>query len=160
MNDAKYLLRLVGCIALLLCGPSAGQADTLGGLLKVLFTLGTTVGEMASPTTRGTTGSTWKNAEEERQDQWAAHRKALAYGTLNADNLRTDMARGEGEYLTAFATLLNVPQKRHDEVFKVAQKVYPSVWRSGIPTEQSIHEFMVQLAADDILAYRPPPLPD
>ncbi|MEP7151237.1 MAG: DUF3015 family protein [Nitrospira sp.] len=95
------------------------------------------------------------DSDDSRQDALAAQRQAAIYGVQNAYNLKMDMARGEGEYLTSFATILNVPQSQHAQVFKIAQHGYPSVWRSGISVEQSMNEFLTQLATAHLVASPP-----
>ena len=109
----------------------------------------------------GTTVSTRQDlfdamdSNEAREDALAAQRQAAIYGVQNADNLKADMARGEGEYLASFATILNIPENRHVQVFKIAQQAYPSVWQPGMPAEESMNELMRQLAAANLVASPP-----
>jgi hypothetical protein len=47
-----------------------------------------------------------------------------AFANLNFENLKQDMAAGQGQYLASLATLLEVPSDRHDAFFAVAQQQY------------------------------------
>jgi hypothetical protein len=46
---------------------------------------------------------------------------------LNLENLKIDLARGEGEYLTSLSTLLEVSPEHRTEFFSLAQQRYPSL---------------------------------
>ena len=60
-----------------------------------------------------------------------ADQKVNAFVALNFENLKQDMAKGHGEYLTSLSTLLGVPQDRQGAFFAYAQSRYPSVNTSG-----------------------------
>ena len=53
--------------------------------------------------------------------------KVDAFMTLNFENVKQDMARGQGEYLSSLSTLMRVPQDRQASFFAHAQSRYPSV---------------------------------
>ena len=53
--------------------------------------------------------------------------KVNAFVALNFENLKQDMAKGHGEYLTSLSTLLGVPQDRQASFFAYAQSHYPFV---------------------------------
>ena len=57
--------------------------------------------------------------------------KVNAFVALNFENLKQDMARGHGEYLTSLSTLLGVPQDRQASFFAHAQSRYPFVNTNG-----------------------------
>ena len=50
-----------------------------------------------------------------------------AFMTLNFENVKQDMARGHGEYLSSLSTLMRVPQDREASFFAHAQSRYPFV---------------------------------
>ncbi len=56
----------------------------------------------------------------------AEHRVHL-FVAANLENVKADMAKGRGEYLTALSTLMAVPPQREAEFFSLAQGAYPSV---------------------------------
>ena len=51
--------------------------------------------------------------------------KVQAFVAMNFDNLRQDMARGDGEYLASFATLLGVAPEREAAFSEFTQERYP-----------------------------------
>jgi hypothetical protein len=53
--------------------------------------------------------------------------KVNAFVAFNLENLKQDMAKGHGEYLTSLSTLLGVPQDRQASFFAYAQSRYPFV---------------------------------
>lgn len=53
--------------------------------------------------------------------------KVNAFVAFNLENLKQDMARGHGEYLTSLSSLLGVPQDRQASFFAYAQSRYPFV---------------------------------
>jgi len=57
-------------------------------------------------------------------------KKVLFFTELNFENLRYDMARGRGEYLTSLARLLNVPSERQDDFFGLVQRRYADLFAS------------------------------
>lgn len=109
----------------------------------------------------GTTQSTAPNifetmdSDDARQNILAVQRQAAIYGVLNADDLKADMARGEGEYLASFATILNISKSQHPRVFTIAQQAYPSVWQPGMSPEQSMNELLRQLAEVNLVPSPP-----
>ena len=56
-----------------------------------------------------------------------AEQKVNIFVALNLDNLKADLARGEGEYLTSLGTLLQVPPQHETEFFALAQQRYLSL---------------------------------
>ena len=86
--------------------------------------------------TVSTSGRTWFTPDGlVRDDQ-----KVNAFATLNFENLRQDMARGEGEYLVSFSNLLGVQPDRRAAFFAFAQDRYPIV---GVSTTAG--EFIARL---------------
>jgi hypothetical protein len=47
--------------------------------------------------------------------------------TLNFENIKRDMARGHGEYLTSLSTVMGIPQDYQASFFAHAQSRYPFV---------------------------------
>ena len=56
-----------------------------------------------------------------------ADHKIDAFMTLNFENVKQDMARGQGEYLSSLSTLMRVPEDRQASFFAHAQSHYPFV---------------------------------
>jgi len=57
--------------------------------------------------------------------------KATVFASANFDNLSQDMARGNGEHLTSFAELLNIPEKNRADFYTLAQTQYRGMIQSG-----------------------------
>ena len=57
--------------------------------------------------------------------------KVNAFVAFNFENLKQDMARGHGEYLTSLSALLGIPQDRRGAFFAYAQSRYPFVNTNG-----------------------------
>lgn len=56
-----------------------------------------------------------------------ADQKVNAFVELNFENVKLDMARGQGEYLTSLSELMGVPQDRQASFFAHAQSQYAFV---------------------------------
>lgn len=77
--------------------------------------------------------------------------KAFAFGVANAEYLQADMAQGHGEYLTSFATLLDIPEEDHAQAFMTAQRISPRIWHQGMAPQESVREFIDQLAQEGLI---------
>jgi hypothetical protein len=132
MSNVKSFLVLAISLACLMAGFS-------GCTIKA--TLDTTT----DPTTEflsSTTGGSWwtedglvKNGEHAR-----------AFVANNYDNLLQDMARGNGEYLYAFGTALNIPPRQQDFFQQFVQARYTVL--AGIPVARGdvqINRFIDQV---------------
>jgi hypothetical protein len=78
--------------------------------------------DTTSNVTGTTSGRTWFTEEGIVKPDF----KVTAFVALNAENLRHDMASGQGEYLSSVSNLLNVPTERQAEFFTVIQARYPA----------------------------------
>jgi len=78
--------------------------------------------DTTSNVTGTTSGRTWFTEEGIVKPDF----KVTAFVALNAENLRHDMASGQGEYLSSVSRLLNVPTERQAEFFTVIQARYPA----------------------------------
>jgi len=74
-----------------------------------------------------------------------AEHKVMAFTVLNYDNLKENIARGQGEYLASFASLVDVPEEGHAEFFAVAQALYPAVYGDGIRPVDSVNRLIAEL---------------
>src|ERR671924_2248267 len=81
-------------------------------LLSSSCTLNTTTDLLSS-----TTPGVWYDNNGMFKDEY----KAVAFTTLNFDNVKRDMARGEGEYLASLGTLLGVRLSEQAQFFDFAQ---------------------------------------
>ncbi|MEO6308650.1 MAG: DUF3015 family protein [Nitrospiraceae bacterium] len=94
-------------------------------LLASGCTLKATIKETTDTTsnvTGTTSGRTWFTEEGIVKPDF----KVTAFIALNEENLRHDMASGQGEYLSSVGNLLNVPVNRQAEFFALIQARYPA----------------------------------
>lgn len=87
---------------------------------------GCSVTETVNKILSSTTPGDWYNEDGIPK----AEHRVNVFVALNLDNLKTDLARGEGEYLASLAELLQVPPGRQSEFFALAQQGYPSLARA------------------------------
>ncbi len=80
---------------------------------------------------------------------WAEHKTAL-FVAATFENLAGDMARGEGEHLTALATLLGVPTNRQQAFYTVTQSRYRELMDRGETSPSALIK-----ALDDAVAEHP-----
>jgi hypothetical protein len=59
------------------------------------------------------------------------------------DNLRQDIARGDGEYLTSLGTLLNIAPGQREEFGAFVQSKYQTLFTSDLTTDQTAHLTML-----------------
>ena len=96
------------------------------GLLCVTFsacTITETVEKIVGSTsdfTSSTSPSSWFTGD----GLLKADQKVIAFVAFNFENLKQDMAKGRGEYLTSLSTLFGVPQDRREAFFSYAQSRY------------------------------------
>ena len=60
--------------------------------------------------------------------------KVGVFASVNLENLKQDMAQGEGEHLTSFATLLGVSNAHQPGFFALTQDKYSSLFASAETT--------------------------
>ena len=98
----------------------------LGGLLCMIFsacTITETVGQIIGATsdfTSSTSPSSWFTGD----GLLKADQKVIAFVAFNFENLKQDMAKGRGEYLTSLGELFGVAPERREAFFSYAQSRY------------------------------------
>jgi hypothetical protein len=75
-----------------------------------------------------------------------AEYKVMAFTVLNYDNVKENIARGQGEYLASLASLVNVPQEEQAGFFAFAQGLYPSVYGDGVEPVDSVNRLISELS--------------
>ncbi|MDR4495424.1 MAG: DUF3015 family protein [Nitrospirales bacterium] len=83
-------------------------------------TFGCTVTETINDFLSSTTPGDWYTGEGLIKEEYKPH----VFVANNLDNLKTDLARGQGEYLTSLTTLLHVPSDRQSQFFSHVQRHY------------------------------------
>lgn len=98
----------------------------VGILITVMLALaGCSVTETVVDILSSTTPGDWYDQDGMPKAEY----KVDVFVALNLNNLKTDIARGHGEYLTSVADLLTVPPDRRPEFFGLAQARYPTLVR-------------------------------
>lgn len=72
--------------------------------------------------------------------------KVSAFASVNFEQLKKDMATGQGERLASLATLLGVPQDQQPAFFMFAREKFPSV----CPSEQVTAPEMVSALTQEM----------
>lgn len=74
---------------------------------------------------------------------------------ITRDNLKIDMARGAGEYLTAMAYLEGCPREVHANFSKMVQLNFSDIFTQPLSDPETILiNLEAQMAADPLLAAR------
>ena len=89
----------------------------------MLALAGCTVTQTIKNFLSSTTPGSWYTEDGVPKAEYRVH----VFVAANLDNLKSDVARGEGEYLASLAELLEVPPGRQPEFFALAQHGYPSL---------------------------------
>lgn len=96
--------------------------------------------DMTSDVTVTTSGKTWFTEDGlVKQDL-----KLVAFVTANFENLKQDMARGEGEYVASLGTLLAVPSERRAEFAAFTRERYAMLIRSEQTTPSQMLAALAQ----------------
>ncbi|ULA66698.1 MAG: conserved exported protein of unknown function [Nitrospira sp.] len=126
------LLTLAGCMTdatvELTKAPFDATTDLTGG------TSGATQ-EFLDPTTEFTSSTTPGALADGRLLR--AKQRATVFARHTHDNLRTDIARGQGEYLASLASLTGVSADRWTEFQSSMTASYPTFFDQQIPASQS-----------------------
>ncbi|MCW5798298.1 MAG: conserved exported protein of unknown function [Nitrospira sp.] len=126
------LLFLAGCMTdatvELTKAPFDATTDLTGG------TSGATQ-EFLDPTTEFTSSTTPGALADSRLLR--ARQRATVFARHTHDNLRTDVARGQGEYLASLASLTGVSADRWTEFQTTMTESYPTLFDQQIPVSQS-----------------------
>lgn len=78
--------------------------------------------------------------------------RAIAFTTLNFENLKHDMAQGRGEYVASLGTLLGVPDAHQAEFLTLTREKYPILFVSERTTPSEMLAALHQaLKADPTL---------
>jgi hypothetical protein len=135
-----FLLTLGGCMTNatveLTKAPFDATTDLTGG------TSGATR-EFLDPTTEFTSSTTPGALTDGRLLR--AKARATVFATHTHDNLRTDIARGQGEYLASLASLTGVSADRLPDLQSTLMQTYPSLFDQQLEASQTA-KLVVDLA--------------
>ncbi len=91
-----------------------------------------------------TSGKSWVTADGLVKDEY----KAQAFAAINFENLKQNMAQGQGEYLGSLGNLLGVPKEQQAEFFLLTQERYPLL----IPSDETTPEEMLAALHRELVA--------
>ena len=74
-----------------------------------------------------------------------ADHRVHAFMAFNFENIKQDMAKGQGEYLDSLSTLMEIPPDRRGAFYSHAQSRYPFV----VQQQSSPQETLVQLVGQN-----------
>jgi Protein of unknown function (DUF3015) len=103
------------------------------GLLTLTLS-GCSITETINNILSSTSGRSWFTED----GMVKADQKVNAFMTLNFENIKRDMARGHGEYLTSLSTVMGIPQDYQASFFAHAQSQYPFVMAHQSSPEEVI----------------------
>lgn len=128
------------------------------GLGSMIISSDTIIMQLLAGTTNGTFASqtfgiTFGTSNCTTSGLVRADREQEAFAEANLDALRRDMARGQGEYLVAFADLLECDATVQDDLFSFAQERYQATFPTEATTaQQALYGFKLQLSQDERFA--------
>jgi len=137
------LLSLTGCAATL---------DVTKAPFKATTRLSEATTDAAAVLTRGTTDATKDLTAPMKQliahmapggdGQVSQKLKVVVFAIMNHENLMIDIARGGGERLEAFASLIGLPADRQSEFCRTVQGRYRWLYDDGVTPFQSLDRFL------------------
>ena len=86
----------------------------------------------------------WVTADGLVKDEY----KAQAFAAINFENLKQNMAQGQGEYLASLGNLLGVPKQQEAEFFLLTQEKYALL----IPSDETTPEDMLAALHRELVA--------
>jgi hypothetical protein len=108
------------------------------GAAMLLFSLSAcSVTETISNFLSSTSGKSWFTED----GLIKTDHRVQAFMAFNIENIKHDMAKGQGEYLDSLSTLMEIPQDRRAAFYAHAQSRYPFV----VEHKSSAQETLVQL---------------
>jgi uncharacterized Zn finger protein len=126
------------------------KLETLLFRLLALAVMGLLVSSCAV-TTRSSQGTseTFENTTEASTDvssstsprsdeKKSSELKVKAYASANIQRLQEDIARGGGEYLSAFAHLLGINGSHRAEFYAMTKEKYPVLFNSRVTTSEQM----------------------
>ena len=99
--------------------------------------------EFTEPT-KEVTSSTTPGAWFSGDGPVKAEHKLRAFTAYSFQSLKTDVAQGRGEYLTSFATLLEIPEERRGAFFGYMQEQYSVLYAEQLTPAESLNRVLLE----------------
>jgi hypothetical protein len=93
------------------------------------------IGELLEPTSEFTSSTT--PGASAGDPLLRARQRTIIFTVHSYDNLRSDVARGGGEYLISLATLAGVPKARHEEFRHTMRNGYSTMFQDTLTSVES-----------------------
>lgn len=137
------------------CGLGSIVFGPEGEMRKVFAN--STVSEILAATTNGTFGSqtfglTTGTSNCGKSGLIQSSREQEAFAEVAYDEISREMAKGEGEYLTAFATLMGCSTDTHEDFATVTKRHYGEIFTQGARPIQVVGSVRSVLRSDAALS--------
>lgn len=133
-------LLLAGCITdattELTKAPFDATSDILGGVSGAISEFTEPTKELTSSTTPGA----WFTEDGSVKPE----HKLRAFTVYGFYSLKSDVARGQGEFLVSFARLLEIPDDRAPAFFRYMQAQYPVLYAEQLTPVQSLNMILAE----------------
>jgi DUF3015 family protein len=117
---------------------------SIGAAVLALSLSACSVTETISNFLSSTSGKTWFTED----GLIKTDHRVQAFMAFNFENIKADMAKGQGEYLASLGALMEIPSDRRASFYAHAQSRYPFV----VQHRSSPQETLVQLVGQDTAA--------
>jgi len=129
-----------GCgLGKLAWGDYPNQQDS--GPQVLMSTTNLTFGSQSFGISSGTSGCTNNGVIVQEE-------KVNVFATANFDNISQEMVQGQGEHLTALATLMDIPIDQHPVLFANAQEKYAQLLQSGETPPNALVQVFYEIITD------------
>lgn len=115
---------------------AGGNTNTGCGLGYMAFPNQDTVLEQVfAATTNGTSGNQTFGISSgtsncDKPSEWASNERLNLFVAENMDNLAGDIAKGQGEYLSTLAVLMEIPEETRPDFYSKLQDNFSSIYTS------------------------------
>lgn len=137
MRTTTVILSAICCTLLLLGSVYAGGHPNTGcGLGHMAFPNQSTILEQVlAATTNGTSGNQTFGISSgtsncDRPSEWASNERLNRFVAENMDNLAGDIAKGQGEYLSTLAVLMEIPENSRTTFYAKLQDNFSRIYTS------------------------------
>ena len=128
---------------------------TLKGLVSVMVLASTVLVVSGCNTTKATVDTFAKFTSSTSPDAWfdadgvvTKSQKARLFTAVAFENLEQDIARGQGEYLTSLAVLMNVPSEEQDKFRANTQRNYSLLFAPDRMVAESMLGMLTSMRQD------------
>ena len=118
--------------------PFQATTDLTGGVSQATTDVTQPTKEFTSSTSPGSLSNTDRLMKDER---------IVHFVTYNFDNLRQNIAQGQGEYLGAFTTLLSIDPANRDAFYQKVKDGYERIYAPGLAPRESFERLIREMTS-------------